>query len=286
MSIQNIPESLIFDASIPSDLFIYDLKMTQDVINSKVNLGLNMFSFLQIGHKKVHFADTSVAVNENQSVLIKNGNCLMTELIGKDKEYYCKLFFFSSKKVRQFLDTNNYKRGSEYNEKPYFIIENDSFITDYISSLSSKLHSKNKEQQDFLQLKFEEIIHYLIHKYNQKFIDFLLQLISEYDKSPFKNKIETNSNLNLKVEQLAFLFNMSISTFKRTFENEYAISPGKWFQEKRLLKAKRLLENGTMKCIDVHLECGYESASNFSNAYKKRFGKSPKKDIKIGSLSN
>lgn len=283
MSIQNIPGSLIFDASIPSDLFIYDLKMSQDVINSKVNLGLNMFSFLQTGHKKVHFANTVVEVNENQSVIIKSGNCLMTELIGKDKEYYCKLLFFSSKKIVEFLDKNNFKRTSTNNLKPYFIIENDYFITNYISSLSSIVYSKNKIQQDFLQSKFDEILTYLIDKYNQNFIDFLLMLINEYDKSPFKHKIETNSNLNLNIEQLAFLFNMSTSTFKRTFEKEYAISPGKWFQEKRLIKAKQMLENGTTKCIDVHLECGYESASNFSIAYKKRFGKSPKKDNIIES---
>lgn len=279
MPIQNIPESFIFDASMSSDLFVYDLKMTQDVINSKVNLGLNMFSFLQTGHKKVHFANTSVEVNENQSVLIKSGNCLMTELIGKDKEYYCKLLFFSSKKVRVFINSNQYKQSSEPNTKPYFIIENDSFITEYISSLTAILNSKNYEQQDFLQLKFEEIIQYLIQKYNQNFIDFLLVLIDEYEKSPFKNKIEFNSNLNLNLEQLAFLFNMSLSTFKRTFVKEYSISPGKWFQEKRLMKAKNLLEKGNLKCIDVHLECGYENSSNFSIAYKKRFGKSPKKDI-------
>ncbi len=279
MSIQKIPESLIF-YEYSSDLFIYDLKMTQNVINSKVNLGLNMFSFLQTGHKKVHFANTTVEVNKNQSVLIKNGNCLMTELIGKDKEYYCKLFFFSSKKIKEFLDTYKYKPTQLNEINPFFIIENDEYINNFINSLSVILNSNKKNDQLLLELKLQELTKYLIDKYKQNFIDFLQLIVGEYEKSPFKNKIETNENLNLNLEELAFLFNVSVSTFKRKFKKEYAISPGKWFQERRLDKAKTLLESGTVKCLDVHLECGYESASNFSIAYKKKFGKSPKTDMK------
>ena len=56
------------------DVFVYDFKMTNDVVKSKVNLGMNMFSFLQVGKKQVHFAGTSVAVNKDQSLLLKKGS--------------------------------------------------------------------------------------------------------------------------------------------------------------------------------------------------------------------
>lgn len=71
MSIENIPQIYLDDTKETPDLFVYDFKMTHNVVKSKVNLGMNMFSFLQVGKKQVHFAGTSVAVNKDQSLLLK-----------------------------------------------------------------------------------------------------------------------------------------------------------------------------------------------------------------------
>ena len=83
MPIENIPEIYIENKKGPTDLFVYDLKMTNDIVKSKVNLGMNMFSFLQVGKKQVHFEGTSVEVNKDQSLLLKKGNWLWTELLDK-----------------------------------------------------------------------------------------------------------------------------------------------------------------------------------------------------------
>lgn len=97
MAIDNIPEIYLKEQKENPDLFVYDFKMTNDVFKSKVNLEMNMFSFLQVGRKQVHFAGTSVAVNKDQSLLLKKGNWLWTELLDTDAIYYCKLFFFSER---------------------------------------------------------------------------------------------------------------------------------------------------------------------------------------------
>jgi len=101
MSIQNVPEIFIDSDINELDLLIHDFKMSDDVFKSKVNLSLHMFSFLQKGKKQVHFADSSVAVNDRQSLLIKKGNCLWSELLDNDEIYYCKLLFFSESKLRE-----------------------------------------------------------------------------------------------------------------------------------------------------------------------------------------
>ncbi|WP_412766899.1 helix-turn-helix domain-containing protein [Tenacibaculum polynesiense] len=68
---------------------------------------------------------------------------------------------------------------------------------------------------------------------------------------------------------------MSLSTFKRNFVKEYQTSPGKWFRDKRLLKAKELLKNANVTPSDIYLELGYQNLSNFSAAFKKKFKISP-----------
>ena len=74
MPIENIPEAYLNTKEKSPELFVYDFIMTKDVVKSKVNLSMNMFSFLQVGKKQVHFAGTAVAVNKDQSLLLKMHN--------------------------------------------------------------------------------------------------------------------------------------------------------------------------------------------------------------------
>lgn len=274
MAIENIPEIYFQDTNRPQDIFVYDFKMTSDVVKSKVNLSMNMFSFLQVGKKQVHFANTSMAVNNKQSLLLKKGNWLWTELLDTDAVYYCKLFFFSEEKLKEFLSkyTNNVKPRKE--DVPYFVIENDQYIAAFISSLASDTFANHSYSSALLVLKFEEIMLYLLNKYGNPFEQYLHSLISKA-VSPFKQVVESTVYSNLKLEEIAFLCHMSLSTFKRHFTTAYNEPPGKWLQDKRLQKAKELLQAGTLKASDIYLEIGYNNLSNFSTAFKNKFGMSP-----------
>lgn len=279
--IQNIPEIFRTNKPDQSSLFIHDFRMTDDVVKSRVRLNLHMFSFLQIGEKQVHFANNSVAVNEKQSIIIKSGNLLMTELINKDFVYFCKLFFFSQKNVEDFLhkhrDSFSYSTKETANEVPFFVIENDEFTASFVNSLSSIQVLDSKYADNLLAIKFEELMLYLANKYEGKFIQYLHSITSLHINSSFRKIIETNIFTNLKLEEIAFLCNMSLSTFKRHFTNEYSVNPGKWFLSKRLHKAKEILQEGVFKPSEIYEDFGYNNLSNFSSAFKKEFGFSPNK---------
>lgn len=274
MPIENIPEIYINDKSKHPDLFVYDFKMSSDVVKSKVNLGMNMFSFLQVGKKQVHFAGTAVAVNKDQSLLLKKGNWLWTELLDVEAGYYCKLFFFSEQKLKEFLEKHSKNNDATNEESPYFIIRNDAYILSYLNSLSNISDTPNIFMENLLSVKFEELMLYLIQKYGKEFERYLHSLIIN-KTSPFKKMVENNIHTNLKLEEIAFLCHMSLSTFKRHFINEYKASPGKWLQDKRLQKAKELLQGGELKASDIYLDMGYNNLSNFSTAFKNKFGINP-----------
>lgn len=169
MSIENIPEIYFKEHKQNPDLSIYDFKMTHDVVKSKVNLGMNMLSFLQVGKKQVHFAGTAVAVNKDQSLLLKKGNWLWTELLDAEAIYYCKLFFFSDKKLKEFLEKHTNNTEIIQDETPYFIIGNDSYISSYINSLSTITDAPSVFKENLLAVKFEELMLYLLQKYGKKF---------------------------------------------------------------------------------------------------------------------
>ncbi|MFK7776017.1 MAG: helix-turn-helix domain-containing protein [Saprospiraceae bacterium] len=274
MTIQDIPEIFTKTKTDKLDLFVYDFKMTDDVFKSKVNLSLHMFSFLQKGKKQVHLADSSVAVNNKQSLLIKKGNCLWSELLDNEDVYYCKLFFFSENKLRDFLKTHSEFTPNEEDTPSYFVIENDNYIHSYLNSLSTASDAPSVFKENLLSVKFEELMLYLINKYGNAFEKYLQSLISK-ERSDFKNVIENNVYSNLKIDEIAFLCHMSLSTFKRNFIKEYKTSPGKWLKDKRLQRAKELLKEGKLKPSDIYLDFGYNNLSNFSAAFKNKFGKSP-----------
>ena len=109
-------------------------------------------------------------------------------------------------------------------------------------------------------------------------LDFLYSIIdNSYDKhQKFMQIIESNKLNKLTIKELAFLANMSVSTFKREFEKHYNNSPSKWFQDKRLEHAAFLLKNESKRSSDIYEEIGYENLSNFIQAFKSKFGTTPK----------
>jgi len=48
----------------------------------------------------------------------------------------------------------------------------------------------------------------------------------------------------ISLEELAFICNLSVSTFKRRFVDIYGMAPGKWFLQKKMEWAKELILQG------------------------------------------
>jgi AraC-like DNA-binding protein len=124
-------------------------------------------------------------------------------------------------------------------------------------------------------VKFEELMIYLKET---RGVDFIFSLISNVSNQfqHFIEIIETNKLNKLTIKELSFLSNMSVSTFKREFEKHFQSSPSKWFQEKRLEHAAFLLKSKSKRASDIFEEAGYENLSNFIQAFKVKFGVTPK----------
>lgn len=285
MDIINFPEHL-FDNNYTDtpDLQIANYEAYKLVSKNKINLNKNVFSFLLDGQKDIHFSNDIVSIDHTQALLLASGNFLTTELVGANS-YSCLLFFFSQKNINDFL----LKYGHLFNPKdfnkaaassPYFLMEKDNFIIHFINSIQQIYGLNQTISQKILELKFEEIMLYLADKYGQSFFVYLHSLLINERELSFKMVIEKNLYTSLNIDEVAFLCNMSLSTFKRKFSQLYQESPGKWFQLKRLNKAKKLLLNNEATPSEIYMDFGYDSLSNFSTAFKNQFGYSPKNMMK------
>jgi len=90
----------------------------------------------------------------------------------------------------------------------------------------------------------------------------------------------------LRVEELATMARMGVSTLHHQFRSLTAMSPLQYQKQLRLHVAReRMLSNG-LDAASAAFEVGYESASQFNREYSRFFGLPPMRDIKARKLVN
>jgi AraC-like DNA-binding protein len=95
--------------------------------------------------------------------------------------------------------------------------------------------------------------------------------------------LRANYNKPLKVETLATIARMSVSTLHHQFRSLTMMSPLQFQQALRLHVAReRMLHNG-MDAASAASEVGYESASQFNREYRRFFGQRPMRDMKCSN---
>lgn len=79
----------------------------------------------------------------------------------------------------------------------------------------------------------------------------------------------------MKLDELAHLSMMSLSSFKRKFKKEFGQSPHKFLLQKKIEKSIDLIKNTSLPLYKISIECGFKEYSNFSIAFKKEHGIPP-----------
>ncbi len=91
--------------------------------------------------------------------------------------------------------------------------------------------------------------------------------------------LRANFSQPMKVEELAKLANMSVSSFHQHFKSVTSMSPLQYQKVLRLQEARRLMLSPMMDAGTASRNVGYISASQFSREYGRFFGNAPTKDI-------
>jgi AraC-like DNA-binding protein len=84
----------------------------------------------------------------------------------------------------------------------------------------------------------------------------------------------------LRVEELAAMARMGVSTLHHQFRSLTAMSPLQYQKQLRLHVARERMLNGGLDAASAAFEVGYESASQFNREYSRFFGQPPMRDIK------
>ncbi|WP_343688632.1 AraC family transcriptional regulator [Chitinophaga sp.] len=272
----NLPMDLVQETD---NLHILSYRSSSNVVKNKITMHTNLFSFLLEGVKTTFYAEKSAQIDPSQFIMLSCGNCLMSEKNAPENGIYRSiLFFFDNKVLADFFI--KYPGPSQVHvghtpavtQQAFITFQLDPFLQNFLRSLELMLGTGRPVSREMKVLKFEELMLHLMDQYPQQVLSLRTAHAAEND---FRQAVEAHIENNITVDELAFLCNMSTSTFKRRFAKVYGVAPSKWYLQKRMEIAATLLLNNGEKPSDVYHKVGYENHSSFTQSFKQVFGVTP-----------
>ena len=277
----DLPEDILSTDIEKSDGIIFHDYTATGSLRGKSVLSKNAISLVISGEKTMHFANKTVYIKSDEFHFLSSGNCVASMNPSNKEVFRSILLFFDDKTLSDFYIKYDsiispLKANQKILSQHYIAFKKDSFVSNYISSLDLLLRSTGKISPAMKLLKFEELLLHLIEKYPNQFLSFQTPKCQDLNDLEIRKAVETNITNQINLEELAFLCNTSISTFKRRFIKMYGMAPNKWILQKRMETAKHLLVHHNEKPSDVYYKVGFENHSSFTQSFKKNFGITPK----------
>ncbi|RZV14974.1 AraC family transcriptional regulator [Aliarcobacter butzleri] len=200
----------------------------------------NILIFVIKGKKVLHFKNEKVIANSNDVLFLKSGNYIMSEIL--DEYFESILFSYDDTIILDFIKKHNLNFDEIFSfDSNYFKIKKIPIFEIFQSSVLNYLTGTSSNKESIIKLKLEK----------------------EFD-------FEKNILLFAKE------FNMTDLAFRNKFKTIFRTTPKKWQSEKRLEKAKLLLETTNDNVTEVCYKCGFENISWFIQAFKNRYKVTPK----------
>lgn len=84
--------------------------------------------------------------------------------------------------------------------------------------------------------------------------------------------VRENLSGGLTIQSIAEHFHLSLSTLERYFRSHLRTTPHDFLLKIKMQKARQLLTSSLLNISEISYECGYESVSSFSRAFRKFAG--------------
>ncbi len=160
----------------------------------------------------------------------------------------------------------------DYNIKQ---VEVDRLLANYKDSINILLDNPELADEMIIQTKLKEFVLLMTKSQNAPSeLDFLSALFKPFE-TEFKSTIQHNIYSNLSLNELARLCHLSLSSFKRKFEEVFKTSPKKYISQKKIEKAAELLKTENLRISEIAYDVGFDSLATFNRNFTAIYGKSP-----------
>jgi AraC-like DNA-binding protein len=227
-------------------------------------------SFVLNGQKEIYRASGNSVIREGQAMLIPAGHSIIAEHSLNRDPYSSLIVFFPARQVTDFIARHRVPVVVD-ELAPFIQFNSTLYLREYVASLQKLISNRVLLSELVAIHKLKELLLVIYELFPAQ----LSALVHRGDEQlSLKSLVEHHLFKKLTLEELAFLANRSLSSFKRDFEKAYGISPQKYIRERKLEAACLELGKGK-QASQLYSDFGYDNLSNFNTAFKRKFGLTP-----------
>jgi AraC-like DNA-binding protein len=275
--IYNIPNDFNSNEEHGKPVIIRSHQSSTSSANNKSIIHQNMVDIIIAGKKTIINAYNITALEAGEIMVLSKGSSLISQALPKQGVFHNLAIYFTNEVLADFWIKYTIGDNGNSNKKvkqPFITYQQDLFIGNYINSVLLLLKSPSKFSDHLKLLKLEELLLYLFQTSSEK-LKSLSMIAKDNEDMRFRKAAESHITTPISLDELAFLCNTSLSTFKRKFLNIYGTSPQRWLTRQKMHIAANLLKHPQERPGSVYAQVGYANQSSFILAFKKEYGVTP-----------
>lgn len=287
MSLDILPQSLFGNNNINtllknSNSAIIHKHLKNDLLDKEVFVTTPLVLYILNGVQRVSNPDgKTLTVRKGEMIYFPKDIYMVSDFVVGNDGFEAVLFFLSDDAIHNLSASikTKLKRSAEEKTEPLSMRANAQIIN-FIGSLSA-VYKHEHLSRELLDVKLLELMYLIFFSDNERFLSAIVNSKRLPQKRNLHQFMEQYYRTNLKMDDYAILTGRSLSSFMRDFKKTFGVTPTQWIIDRRLTHAKEMFSTRDASVTDVATAVGYESASHFISAYKKRYGVTPKKDMQI-----
>lgn len=263
--------------SIKDILFLY-YKCPQKERILQLHSSYNQFVFSISGGRIFHQGEHTYSIDKDSGYLLRRAGFLQ-EMSDDIKGWELMAFYLKDDYLKKIF--NEFRAHLPLRDLPptpremMIPMKINAHIRGCYLSIIPYFNQTGSLPEEILEIKLKELLYNVfINPDNRNILSYVNGIADGYD-TPIWEVMEANYMYSLKLSEYAQLANRSLSAFKRDFENFYSTTPGKWLAEKRLARAKTLIETTKKTIGEIAFENGFSNLSHFSRVFKDKYGIAP-----------
>lgn len=238
------------------------------------------------GEKEVWLGERRVVMSPGQALIVSHDVPVSTRILeaSRDKPYIAVVIELDLALVRSLYDEASDVLPVTTDAQSVDVGEADDGLVDAMGRLLA-LHANPLEAKVLEPLIRREIHFRLLMADHGGMLREMLRLDSHAGRvAKAIRHIHDGFRQALSVPELARLAGMSPSTFHEHFKAVTGTSPLQYQKDIRLMEARRLLLEGRRSVSSVAFDVGYESPTQFSREYSRKFEKTPREELKSAAF--
>ena len=214
--------------------------------NGKVEV---LIGLILKGKKHVLLPEGECNLEPGDIYFFRKGNYIVSEIFSEaDKNYEALQIYFPDELISEFAEKHSEIFRPSQPLKPgghYCIFKSSPLVKSALESFLPYFSYEHPYLKDVLKLKIQEILLNLMGQENGKELKAILLHSIPYDQCRLTDVMESNYTKPYRLEDFARLTCRSLTKFKKDFKETYRIPPKEWIHQKRLEKAKQMINDIT-----------------------------------------